>query len=152
MSDLHIDDFYRDSARILAQLYRSFPRKDLILVEDISGPDSPDEYGLHSQRHQSCFGTAIWLAESGYIRYGETIRQEGMDQAVLTHKAFTLLSARASFLADDDQLPSVATLPPSVQEEQQSNIHLLRQALRSGESHRLQQVMKHLFLQARHHI
>ena len=149
MSDIHIDDFHKDAARILVQLYRSFPRKSLLLVEDISGSDTPDEYGLHSERHQSCFGAAIWLAESGYLNYQETIRQEGLDQVVLTHKGFTLLSARA------ECVPGTETgneeLPESVRERQHSNIHQLREALRSGSSQQIQQVMQHLLMQARQH-
>jgi len=149
VSDIHIDDFYKDSGKIFVQLYRSFPRKDLLLVEDISGPDTPDEYGLHCERHQSCFGAAIWLAETGYIQYGETIRQEGMDQVVLTHKAFTLLAAPATVLsssaASDEDLPS------SVAEFQQSNIHQLREALKSGSSQRIKQTVQDLLTQSKHH-
>ncbi len=134
------------------QLYRSFPRKDLLLVEDISGADTPDEYGLHSERHQSCFGAAIWLAESGYIQYGETIRQEGMDQVILTHKAFTLLAARAAFIADTQETKAAnKELPPSVAELQQSNIQQLRDALRSGESSRIKQTVQSLLTQSKHH-
>ena len=149
MSDIHIDDFYKDAARILVQLYRSFPRKSLLLVEDISGPDTPDEYGLHSERHQSCFGAAIWLAESGYLNYQETIRQEGLDQVILTHKGFTLLSARAEFVSDGQ--PGDPELPESVRETQQSNVHQLREALKSGSSQLIRQVMQHLLVQSRQH-
>ncbi|MYM61787.1 hypothetical protein [Pseudomaricurvus sp. HS19] len=149
MSDLHIDDFYKDAGKILAQLYRAFPRKTLLLVEDISGADTPDEYGLHSVRHQACFGTAIWLAESGYIRYAETLRQEGLDEVVLTHKGFTLLSARANhlpegYLGDSD-------LPESVIAAQQTNIHQLREALKSGSSVEIGQVMQQMLLQSHQH-
>lgn len=149
LSDIHIDDFYKDAGRMLVQLYRAFPRKTLLLVEDISGPDTPDEYGLHSDRHQSCFGAAMWLAESGYMRYQDTIRQEGLDQVVLTHKAFTLLSSRASFIGEDAFVDT--ELPASVQENQQTNVHQLREALASGSSQQIRQVMQHLLLQSRHH-
>lgn len=148
MTDIHIDDFYKDAGKMLVQLYRSFPRKTLLLVDDISGPDTPDEYGLHSERHQSCFGAAIWLAESGYLHYGEAIRQEGLDQVILTHKAFTLLSSRAVFVeppSDCDELPA------SIIESQLSNIHQLRQALRSGSSPSIRQVVQQLLVQSRHH-
>ena len=64
MADLHIDDFYRDSAMILLRLYTTFPRKTVLYVDDICGPDAPDEFGLHSERHQSCFSAMTWLAES----------------------------------------------------------------------------------------
>lgn len=144
MSDIHIDDFYKDAAKILVRLYRSFPRKDLLLVEDISGPDSPDEYGLHSTRYQAGFGAALWLADSGYLNYGETIRQEGMDQVILTHKAFTLLSSPAPALVVEPD----GDLPQSVLEIQQTNIHQLREALRGGSSRQIRQAMHNLMLQA----
>lgn len=96
MADLHITDFYRDAAKALNQVYGSFPRPVMMFVEDISGPDSPDEFGLHSPRHQACFATLLWLAAEGYIRYQDTIRQEAIDQVTLTHKGFTLLSAQLS--------------------------------------------------------
>lgn len=147
MGDIHIDDFYKDAGKILVQLYRSFPRKNLLLVEDISGSDTPDEYGLHSERHQSCFGAAIWLAESGYLSYGETIRQEGMDQVILTHKAFTLLSSTATTLITDID----PELPASVLETQQTNIHQLREALRAGDSQQIRRTMHNLFLQSQDH-
>lgn len=96
MADIHITDFYRDAAKALNQIYGSFPRLVTVFVEDISGPDSPDEFGLHSPRHQACFATLLWLAAEGYIRYHDTIRQEAIDQATLTHKGFTLLTAQLS--------------------------------------------------------
>lgn len=88
MATLHIEEFYKDCARILLQLFGSFPRKSSVFVEDISGPDMPDEYGVHSKRFQACFGAMIWLSEEGYLRFESTIRQEAIDQATLTQKAF----------------------------------------------------------------
>lgn len=96
MADIHITDFYRDAAKALNQIYGSFPRLITVFVEDICGPDTPDEFGLHSPRHQACFATLLWLAAEGYIRYQDTIRQEAIDQVTLTHKGFTLLSAQLS--------------------------------------------------------
>ena len=147
MSDIHIDDFYKDAAKILVQLYRLFPRKDLLLIEDISGPDTPDEYGLHSTRHQACFGAALWLAESGYLSYGDTIRQEGMDQVILTHKAFTVLSSPATALVADVE----TDLPASVSEIQQTNIHQLREALRAECSRQIRLAMHNVMVQSRDH-
>ncbi|WP_369602258.1 hypothetical protein AAIA72_04650 [Hahella sp. SMD15-11] len=96
MHDLHIDDFFKDAARILLQLYMAFPRPILLIAEDISGPDTPDEYGLHSPRHQACLATMLWLAEEGWLRYESQLRQEGLDQAVLTARSVARLSASAS--------------------------------------------------------
>lgn len=96
MADIHITDFYRDAAKALNIIYGSFPRLITVFVEDICGPDSPDEFGLHSPRHQACLATLLWLAAEGYIRYQGTIRQEAIDQVTLTHKGFTLLSAQLS--------------------------------------------------------
>ncbi|BFM19933.1 hypothetical protein [Gilvimarinus japonicus] len=103
MADIHITDFYRDAAKALNQIYNSFPRLVTMFVEDISGPDTPDEFGLHSPRHQACFATLLWLAAEGYIRYQDTIRQEAIDQVTLTHKGFTLLSAQLSCRSAPDK-------------------------------------------------
>lgn len=91
MADLHIEEFYQDSARILLQLYRVFPRRSSVFVEDIAGADQPDEFGLHSERHLACLGCMLWLADEGLIRYESTISQDAIDQAVLTQEGFTLL-------------------------------------------------------------
>lgn len=131
MSDLHIDDFYKDVARAFTLLYSSFPRKIILYVEDICGPDSPDEFGLHCPRFQSCFSTLIWLADTGYLRYDTTIRQEALDQACLTHKGFTLLSSRNLALEDP-------TLP------QPANIDRLRDTLKHGSSFALEELLQAL--------
>ena len=93
MADIHIDDFCRDAALSLLHLYSAFPRRASLYVEDIAGPDSADDVGLHSDRHMACLGTMLWLAEEDYIRYDAMIYQDGIDQAVLTGRSFTLLSA-----------------------------------------------------------
>lgn len=93
MHDLHIIDFCKDAAKALLSLYKHFPIKTILYVEDISGTDTPDEFGLHSRRHNSCFSTLIWLAEAGYISYSQPVKQEAIEEAVLTVKAFTYLTA-----------------------------------------------------------
>lgn len=145
MADIHIDDFYKDVARIFTQIYASFPRKITLFVEDISGPDSPDEFGLHSPRFQAGFSTMIWLADAGYIHYGSTIRQEALDQVTLTHKGFILLYSR-TYLQEVTGIAvdAASDLPPSVQESHSSNIYLLRQALKSGSSNAIEQVVQDL--------
>lgn len=95
MSDLHIEDFYRDVALILSRLYTSFPRKAALYVEDICGPDQPDEFGLHAPRFEACFSAMLWLAQQDYLHFENTIRQEALDQAVLSHRAFLALSSSA---------------------------------------------------------
>lgn len=134
MSDLHISDFYKDASKILLQLYKNFPKKATVLVEDIAGPDSPDDFGLASERHQACFGAMVWLADSGYLQYAETIRQEAIDQAILSHKAFTLLTATAYGEEAADK----------------NNIHCLRLALKSGSSNEIEKRMRSLLAQAQH--
>ncbi|MGO1462464.1 MAG: hypothetical protein ACTHYN_08215 [Marinobacter sp.] len=141
MADIHIEEFYKDVAIALTQLYSAFPRRVNLFVEDIAGPDETDEFGLHSKRHMACFGALLWLAEEGFLRYVDTIRQEALDQAVLTQNAFTRLSSPA---ADDlvqeltgSEDPIGATLPPSVQEDLSSHIHLVRTALKSRDAVRI---------------
>ena len=142
MADLHIDDFYRDVAKIFLRLYAVFPRKTVLYVEDISGPDEPDEFGLHHPRFEACFSTMVWLAEHGYLNFDTNIRQEALDQAVLSRKAFLLLSSHSELgpspaNADPD-------LPPSVRLHAQSNISQLRSAVNDGSSMLLQRCVSYL--------
>jgi|SRR5690606_2400409 hypothetical protein len=138
MADLHIADFYKDVARIFIQLYASFPRKIILYVEDICGPDSPDEFGLHCPRFQACFSTMVWLSEAGYLQYESNIRQEALDQVVLSQRGFTLLFSRAAIT----QLPP--TLADEIDEPYPSNISVLRHALKYGTSTTLEQVVQSL--------
>lgn len=131
MADIHIADFHRDSAAILTALYRSFPRKVQLFVDDFAGPSAPDEFGLPSARHQACFATMLWLAEAGYLNYHDTIRQEALDQVSLSHLGFTLLASLV-------QLPQES-------EPGLSHVEQLRQALKSGSSSSLQAAVLSLF-------
>lgn len=140
LADIHIDDFCRDAALILLHLYNHFPRPQSIYVEDISGPDTPDEVGLHSKRYMACLGTMLWLADEGYLRYTSLIYQDGIDQAVLTNKAFVLLSA-----ASELQLASPpADLPATLAAEKQSLVEQIRAALRSGRSSDISVIIRYL--------
>merc|ERR1711916_288120 len=112
----------------------NFPRKIQLFVDDIAGPSEPDEFGLPSPRHQSCFATMIWLAEAGYLQYINTIRQEALDQASLTHLGFTLLSSLARI--------------PQQNEAGTTHIDLLRQSKKSGSSSQLQSTILQVFEQS----
>lgn len=142
MADLHIEDFYRDVAKIFMRLYSIFPRKTILYVEDISGPDEPDEFGLHHPRFEACFSTMVWLAEHGYLNFEANMRQEGLDQVVLSQKAFLLLASRSElqFIAPDP----VTKWPPSVVEESLANIMQLRAAMKDGSSIMLQKCVQYL--------
>jgi hypothetical protein len=142
MADLHIDDFYRDVAKIFLRLYAVFPRKTVLYVEDVSGPDEPDEFGLHHPRFQACFSAMVWLAEHGYLIFEDNIRQEALDQVVLSQKAFLLLSSRSDL--ELTQLQAEEALPPSVVEESQANIAQLRRAMSEGSSILLQKCVRYL--------
>ena len=143
MADLNIDDFYRDCAVIMLQLYSSFPRKTILYVDDICGADTPDEFGLHSERHQAAFSAMAWLAEVGYISFTETIREEALDQAVLSQRGFLLLSSRSEIeLGTVDETDE--SLPPSVMERSMINVMQIRRALKEGSSIFIHQVMHSL--------
>ncbi|MDY6840249.1 MAG: hypothetical protein SV429_01865 [Pseudomonadota bacterium] len=149
MADIHVEEFYKDAAIALGQLYGAFPRRINLFVEDIAGPDEPDEFGLHSERHMACFGALLWLSEEGLLRYVDTIRQEALDQAVLTRDAFIRLSAPAPrALTSEFGIPeenAAGNLPPSVREDLSTHIHLIRRALHSGNSARISQIMQSTF-------
>ncbi|WP_341936534.1 hypothetical protein [Marinimicrobium sp. C2-29] len=165
MADLHIADFYKDAARILVQLYNSFPRKVIVFVEDIAGPDTPDEFGLHSTRHQACLATMLWLAQAGYVSYDSLIRQEAIDQATLTQRGFTLLASPlpvhevVGLSGPDDEEPEedaaneAGPVDAVTAAAQAGNgIQLLRDVLKYGSSDAIEQVMLELLRQARHHV
>lgn len=126
MSDLHLDEFYQDVARILVSLLRVFPRPVTIYAEDICGPDETDEYGIHSPRHAACFATLLWLGEEGYIRFEEPIKQEAVDQAVLSGRCFNAL-IRPSLAVDE-------SLPASIRQQRASLAHALSEAVRRKDS------------------
>jgi hypothetical protein len=142
MADIHIDDFYRDVATIFLRLYAIFPRKSTLYVEDICGPDQPDEFGLHHPRFQAGFSAIVWLAEHGYLNFQETIRAEALDQVVLSQKTFLLLTSRSSL--EPLTITEGDALPPSVLEQTSSNIAQLRSALREGSSIRMQKCVSYL--------
>jgi len=160
MADIHIADFYKDAARVLVQLYNSFPRRVMVFVEDIAGPDTPDEFGLHSPRHQACLATLLWLAQSGYVSYETLMRQEAMDQATLTQRGFTLLASPLpvhNIVGLEGPAPGGESLEPpqeAVEAAAQAGtgIQLLREVLRYGSSTSIEQVMLELFRQSRHHL
>ncbi len=93
MLDIHITEFYNDVARILMALYRAFPRQISMYVEDISGPDTADEYGLHSERHLACFNTFLWLKEEHLLRFDDIERQTAFNHCVLTLDGFRWLAS-----------------------------------------------------------
>lgn len=96
MHDLHVGDFFHDAARILVQLYKRFPNRTSLYIEDIIGLDQPDEFGLHSPRHMACFHAALWLAEEGYFRYNQVVQQEAFDEVVLTQPCFLFFTTPSS--------------------------------------------------------
>lgn len=138
MSDIHIDDFYRDSAKILVALYAQFPRKITLYVEDISGPDTPDEFGLHSPRHQACFQAMLWLGSTHYLTYEQLVRQEAIDQAVLSHRGFLTLNATIAPTPEPDE----SSLPEPLVREESLAIHKIRHELKFGTSFSLAETMR----------
>ena len=165
MSDLHIDDFCKDIALVLNQLYLMFPRKASLFVEDISGPDEADEYGLHSARHMACLSAILWLAEEGYIRFEDTIRQEAVDQVVLGGRMFSLLTAVAAQVSTSETDDFGSGVPPTIRERvrggfgndvplsvlnaQRTHINRLRLALKSHSSERIRSVVLDILERAR---
>ena len=151
MADLNLLDFYKDTAKILIQLHRSFPRKIEVYVEDLIGADHVDEFGLHSKRHESCFGSLLWLSDEGYLRFQSTIRQEAIDQAVLTSKTVVLLGTTYTDLPHDLQSSAPSTesatvsLPPFESREKLTMVEHIRRALHSNSSEHLTIVMRSFF-------
>lgn len=148
MTDINVDDFFKDAAKALVALYGVFPRRHAIFVDDIYGPEEPDEFGLHSARYQACFGTLLWLGEENYLRFSETIRNEAIDQAILTGRAFTLLSSPVTALSAGDPSGDGAddgadgsALPELVRIEHATHIHRIKSALKNRSSIELRRSM-----------
>ncbi|WP_145143345.1 hypothetical protein [Pseudomonas duriflava] len=138
--DLQIEDFYKDAARAMLVLYQNFPRKATLYVEDLIGREEPDQFGLPSARHQSCFGALLWLADEGYLRYTSTLGYDALDQAILTEKAFLRLSASHPHL-----LKEAEALPPSVRRQRSTLAQHLREALAENASERLVLITRLVF-------
>lgn len=132
--ELNIDDFCHDVGKILTLLHQVFPRPIILSADDICGPEETDEFGIHSNRYLACFSTMLWLAEEGYLRYAETLRNEGIDQAVLSGRCFAHLTRpRPHQLADTGSTDN-ASLPESIRLAQSSVIAELRNSLRARSS------------------
>ena len=137
-------------------MYEAFPSKSPLYVDVVAGVDDPDEYGLHSPDYTDGFFAMLWLADEQYIRYMDTIRQDGVDQAVLTHKAFLKLTQVSDpiyqatvYQTDDSHVVGTtqteeAGSPPSVIEDHMLVINQLRHALRSGDSIAIAKVVRHI--------
>ena len=122
---LNIDDFCRDVAITLVKLARAFPQPQNLFVEDIYQPEETDEFGLHSPRYLACYAALLWLSEEGYLRYVEVVRNEAIEQAVLSARCITRLIVPLS-----TELDSSDTLAL----EHNTRLHHLDQALKAGTS------------------
>lgn len=142
MADLNLIDFYKDTAQILLSLHRVFPRKMDLFVEDLIGPDLVDEFGLHSKRHEACLGAMLWLADEGYLRYASTIRQEGVDQAVLSATALIRLGTINTLPLTQ---PDLENVPAFEAQERMTMAEHMRRALQSQSSEQIIQVMRAFF-------
>jgi len=153
MAEINVEYFYQDSAKILSILYSSFPSKAAIYVDEVSGIDEPDEFGMHTSRYTACFYAMLWLEEEGYLRYSDNIKQDGVDQATLTQKAFKKLSAIAEpiyteLLYADEEQPEdeldETSFPPSVLEDRMLVVYQLRRALENKSSIAIGKVMQYI--------
>lgn len=156
MADINVENFYRHIAKILNILYTHFPTRAALYVDEVAGVDEPDEYGLHSPTYTAGFFAMLWLADEGFIKYADTIRQDGIDQAFLTHRAFLILTQPTDSMINDFLSPDtdgsgnvvsiqpVEDISPSLQAEKKLVINQLRDALRSGSSIAINKVVDHI--------
>jgi len=154
MADINIENFYKHIGKVLSILYAAFPTKSAIYVDEVAGIDDPDEYGLHSPDYTSGYFALIWLGDEGYLRYTDTIRQDGIDQAALTHKAFLRLThisdpiylepSLPSGEEEQAELPTSLDLSPSLIEDHKLVINQLRSALHSGDSIAITKVVQYI--------
>lgn len=142
MADLNLIDFYKDTAQILLSLHRVFPRKMDLFVEDLIGPDQVDEFGMHTKRHEACLGAMLWLADEGFLRYASTIRQEGVDQAVLSALALVRMGTINTLPLTQAALDDV---PAFEAQQRMTMAEHMRRALQSQSSEQIIQVMRAFF-------
>ncbi|MDF1763849.1 MAG: hypothetical protein P1U57_10600 [Oleibacter sp.] len=91
MLDVHLDDFFKHISTALLLGLQRFPAPFTLFVEDISGPDDMDEFGLHSPQHLAALGAIQWLKDEDFARFGARDGQISVDDFVLTSKAFSRL-------------------------------------------------------------
>ncbi len=132
VGDLHIDDFCKDTAKTWLLLFRRFPVKTTLYVEDIAGADEPDEFGLHSPRFEAGFSALVWLHESDYIHYSDTVKQELVEDATLTHRAFTFLAS-----VDETFVNAVGATTAQPKDALQRRIDHVKATLNDGTSEEL---------------
>jgi len=142
MTNINIDDFFADTARTLVSLYGVFPRRHAIFVDDVYQSEEPDEFGMHSDRYRACFGALLWLGEEHYLRFADSIKDEAIDQAILTARCFTLLSSPIDPTATDSQ-SEPGDLPELVRLEHATHVHRIKSALRHRSSIELRKAMLH---------
>ncbi len=147
MNDIHLIDFYKDVGQALILLHQQFPRKTQVYVSDLIGYDEPDEYGLHSKRHEACLAAMIWLAEESFIRFDSLIQREAIDQAVLTRTCFMRLHAPYIPHASITSNPENNDEPSSIQANKNTLVYQLNTALKAQETRQLQDLVAYLFIQ-----
>lgn len=101
MTVANIDDFHYVTSEVLCQLYTVFPVRHLLLVEDLIGPIQWDMTGLPDRKSQACFETLIWLSAHDLLTFRSIEpRNIGIEGAVLTQKAFVLLTGSVTWASD----------------------------------------------------
>ncbi len=142
MFDIHIEEFFLDCTKILKQIYQAFPKNSNVYVEDISGPDQADEYGLHSDRFQCCFGAMLWLEKEGFISFESTMKQEAIDQANLSSKGLKLMSS----ICYDEYMNNITdTIHPKKEGlKGRPNIDSLKHIMKHGTSSQLALAVQYL--------
>ena len=139
MADIHIDEFYHDCAKSLVFLYNSFPRRVTLYVDDLISDSGTDEYGIPTRRHKACFDTLLWLSAEGYLHYQDRIRQDALDQVVLTEKSFLRLSLPVLEIKPDNPVPSL------IARKQATRAWQLREAINQGSSEPINQACQAFF-------
>lgn len=91
MLDIHITEFYNDVGRILNFLYLQFPRPITLWTDDISGPDTTDEFGMHSERYLASYATVVWLKDENYLRFDDVDKKDAFNHCCLTEQGFQAL-------------------------------------------------------------
>lgn len=145
MADIHIDEFFHDCVKALVLLYKQFPRKTSLYIDDLITAEPTDEFGIPTRRHQACFDALLWLSEEGYIRFFDRVRHDGLDQVVLTEKSFLRLSLPESPIEDRQELPAI------VSRKRSTLAWAMKQSIKSGSTEAINQSAQQFFAQKNEH-
>ena len=92
-----------------------------------------------------CLGALLWLAEEGFIRYADMVRQEALDECWLTSKALNMLTISLNEQGLSRQLNQLIGLDTIDQFAKLPTCKLIEHLHHNGTSTQLAALARHCF-------